>query len=141
MLLKRSSSSLPRNLALGTFGELLSILNKSESAILTFFSSPEELSSASDKATFFAKNFSKNSNLDDSAISFLVFPSRTNSKLHNASIAPKIAKTFIKNLDSSNMSGCDCSTVLVLKNYVPELSFILAKLFNMCLKDSCFPDC
>ena len=23
----------------------------------------------------------------------------------------------------------------------PELSYILAELFNMCLKESCFPDC
>ena len=30
---------------------------------------------------------------------------------------------------------------MVLKNCEPELSYILAKLFNNCLKDSCFPDC
>ena len=39
------------------------------------FSGPEVLSSASDKAKLFAKNFSKNSDLDDSSISLLVFPS------------------------------------------------------------------
>ena len=31
--------------------------------------------------------------------------------------------------------------MVVLKNCEPELSFILAKLFNKCLKESCFPDC
>ena len=31
--------------------------------------------------------------------------------------------------------------VVVLKNGEPELSYILAELFNMCLKESCFPDC
>ena len=31
--------------------------------------------------------------------------------------------------------------VVVLKNCEPELSLILAKLFNNCLKESCFPDC
>ena len=31
--------------------------------------------------------------------------------------------------------------MLVLKNCEPELSYILAKLFNKCLKESCFPDC
>ena len=41
------------------------------------------LSSASDKAKLFVKNFSKNSNLDDSGISLFVFLSRTNVKLHN----------------------------------------------------------
>ena len=31
--------------------------------------------------------------------------------------------------------------VVVLKNSEPELSYILAELFNKCLKESCFPDC
>ena len=31
--------------------------------------------------------------------------------------------------------------MVVLKNCEPELSYILAELFNMCLKESCFPDC
>ena len=30
---------------------------------------------------------------------------------------------------------------MVLKNCEPELSYILAKLFNKCLKESCFPHC
>ena len=29
---------------------------------------------------------------------------------------------------------------MVLKNCEPELSYILAELFNKCLKESCFPD-
>ena len=98
------------------------------------------LSSASDKAKLFAKNFSKNSNLDDSGISSPVFPSRTNLKLPNISITPKMVKKVITNLDSSKASGPDCIPVVVLKNCEPELSYILAKLFNMCLKESCFPD-
>ena len=99
------------------------------------------LSSASDKAKLFAKNFSKNSNLDDSGISLPIFPSRTNLKLHNISVTPKIVKKVITNLDSSKASGPGCISVVVLKNYEPELSYILAELFNMCLKESCFPDC
>ena len=35
----------------------------------------------------------------------------------------------------------DCIPVVVLKNFESELSYVLAKLFNMCLKESCFPDC
>ena len=42
-----------------------------------------EVSSSSDKAKLFIKNFSRNSNLDDSGIPLLVFPSRSNLKLHN----------------------------------------------------------
>ena len=99
------------------------------------------LSSASDKAKLFAKNFSKNSNLDDSGVSLPVFPSRTNLKLHNISITPKMVKKVITNLDSSKASGPDCVPVVVLNNCEPELSYIPAKLFNKCLKESCFPDC
>ena len=98
------------------------------------------LSSASDKAKLFAKNFSKNSNLDDSGISLHVFPSRTNLKLHIC-ITPKIVKNIITNLDTSKASAPDCIPVVVLKNCEPELSYILAKLFNMCLKESCSPGC
>ena len=75
-----------------------SVLNKGKSAIPPLFNGPEVLSSASDKAKLFAKNFSKNSNLDDSSISLPVFPSRTNLKLHNISITPKIIKKVIMNL-------------------------------------------
>ena len=45
------------------------------------------------------------------------------------------------NLDLSKASGPDCIPVVVLKNFEPELSYILAELFNKCLKESCFPDC
>ena len=47
----------------------------------------------------------------------------------------------MKNLDSSNASDPDFIPVMVLKNCEPELSDILAELFNKCLKQSCFPDC
>ena len=67
----------------------------------------EVLSSASDKAKLFAKNFSKNSDLDDSGISLPVFPSRTNLKLHDISVIPKMVKKVIINLDSSKTSDPD----------------------------------
>ena len=98
------------------------------------------LSSAFDKAKFFVKNFSKNFNLDDVGISLPVFSCRTNLKLHDISITPKMVKKVIMNLDSSKASGPDCIPVVVLKNCEPELSYILAELFNMCLQESCFPD-
>ena len=50
------------------------------------------LSFASDKAKLFAENVSKNSNLDDSSISIPVFPSRTNLKLDNISVTPKMVE-------------------------------------------------
>ena len=45
------------------------------------------------------------------------------------------------NLDDSGISLPDCISVVVLKNCESELSYILAELFNKCLKESCFPDC
>ena len=107
-----------------------SVLKKGKSAIPPLINGPELLSSASDKAKLFAKNFSKISNLDDSGISLPVFPCRTNLKLHNISLTPKMVKKVIPNLDSSKASGPDCIPGVVLKNCEPELSYILAKLFN-----------
>ena len=89
-----------------------SVLNKGKSTVPP----PFILSSPSDKAKLFAKNFSINSNLDDSGISLPVFPSRTNLKLHNISITPKMVKKVITNLDSSKAPGPDCIPVMVLKN-------------------------
>ena len=91
------------------------------------------MSSASDKAKLFAGNVPENSNP--------VFASRNSLKLLSISIAPKIVKKVITSLDSSKASGSDCIPAVVLKNCGPELSCILAEIFNMCLKDSCFPDC
>ena len=80
------------------------------------------LSSAFDKAKLFPENFSKNSNLDDSGISLPVFPSRTNLKPHNISVTPKMVTMVRMNLDLSKASGPDCISVVVPKNYEPELS-------------------
>ena len=52
-----------------------------------------------------------------------------------------MVKKVITNLASSKASGPDCIPVVVLKNCELELSYILAELFNMCLKESCFPGC
>ena len=99
------------------------------------------LSYASYKAKLFAENLSKNSNLDDSGISLPAFRSTTTLKLNNTSVTSKMAKKVTMNLDLSKASGPDCIPVVVLKNYEPELSYILAELFSKCLKESSFSDC
>ena len=99
------------------------------------------LSSASDQAKLFAKKFIVNSHIDKSGISLPVFPPRTNLKLYDITVTPKIVKNVITNLDSSKASGPDCIPVVTLKNCEPELSYILTELFNNCLKEPCFPDC
>ena len=84
------------------------------------------------------KIFSKNSSLDDLGVSLPICPSRTNVKLHNVSVTRKMVKMVVSNLDSSKASGPDCIPVVVPNNYKSELSYILAELFNQCLKESFF---
>ena len=139
---KRKESITSRKLGSRVFWRIAnSVLNKDKSGIPPLFNGPEVLSSASNKAKLFAEIFSLNSNLDDSGVSLPVFPSRTNLKLHNISITPKMVRKVVMNLDLSKASGPDCIPVVVLKICEPELSYILAELFNKCLKESCFPDC
>ena len=88
------------------------------------------LSSASDKAKLFAKNFSKKSNLDDSVIFLLACLSRTNTKLHIIHVTLKLVKKVKTNPDLSKVPGPDCVHVVVLKNGKSELSYILGELFN-----------
>ena len=98
------------------------------------------LSSESDKAKFFAKNFSKNSKCDNSGISLPVFPSKINLKLHNIYVTQKMVKKVIMKLASSKTSAPECITVVFLMICEPELCYIIADLLNKCLKESCFPD-
>ena len=131
MLIKQESTT-SQKLGSHDFWQIAnSVLNKGKSAIPPLFNGLEVLSSASDKAKLFAETFSMNSNLDDSGISLPVFPSKTNLKLHNISVTPNVVKEVIINLDFSKAS----------KKCEPEPSYILAELFNRCLKQSCFPDC
>ena len=129
MVIKQKSRSFPRNLALKTFGEL-PIVFSTKVNLLYILYSKALLSSASDIVKLFAENFSKNSNLDDSGISLPVFPSRTNPKLHNIFVTPKMVKKVIANLDLSKASGPHCIPVVVLKNCEPELSYILVEVFS-----------
>ena len=64
---------------------------------------------------------------------YLFSPFRTNLKLHDISVTPKVVKKVIMNLNLSKASGPDCIPAVVLKNSEPEHSFILAELFSKCL--------
>ena len=68
----------------------------------------------------FAKNFSKNSNLDDWVslylLSLLEFIWN-----YIISLTPEMVKKVIMNLDLSEASGLDCIPVVVLKNFKHEL--------------------
>ena len=108
------------------------VLNKNKYAIPPLFISPEVLQNCSLK-TFVITLILMTQVLE-------VFCSRSNLKLH-ISITPKMVKKVITNPDSLNTSGPDCISLVLLKNCQPELSYILAEIFNVCLKESCFPDC
>ena len=108
---------------------------------MLLFNGSELLSWASDEAKSLPKYFSKKSNLEGSGTPSPVFSSRPKLKLCNISVTLKIVKKVIMNLDLSKASGPDCIPVVVLKSCEPELSYILADIFNKCLKESCFPDC
>ena len=126
MLIKPDRPSLPRNLALRIFGKLPIVFSTKVNLLYLFHSI-----FSSDKTKLIAKNFLKNSNPEDFGIPLPVPSSRTNLKLHNVSATPKMVKKVIMNLDSSKASGLDCVPVVVLKDCNPELSKILAELFNM----------
>ena len=63
------------------------------------------LYSASGKVKLFDENFHKNFNLDDSGFSLPVFPSKTNLKLQNIPVTPKIVRKVIIKLNLSKTSG------------------------------------
>ena len=48
-----------------------------------------------------------------------------------------MVKMVLMNFDSSKAFCPVCITVVVLKNCDPELSYIIAELFNMRLKEPC----
>ena len=51
-------------------------------------------------------------------------------KLHNISLNPKMVKKVIMNLDLSKAYVPDGIPMVALKNCDPELSYMLAELFN-----------
>ena len=140
MLLRQTTPSLPRNLALGTFGELPIVISTKVSLLYLLYPTSWRKCCLLHliKQNLFAENISKTSNLDNSGISLPVFSSRTNLKLRDISVTPKMVKKVKTNFDLSKASGPDCTPVVVLKNCQSELSYIPAKLFNKRLRSLVF---
>ena len=142
LLIKQKSPSLPRNLALRTYGKLLIVFSTKVNLLYFLYSAACRCCLLLlIKQNCLLKTFLRTLILMTWVSLYLFFHSRTNLKLHNLFITPKIVKKVIINLDSSKVSGPDYIPVVVIKNCEPEFSYILAELFNMCLKVSCFPDC
>ena len=142
MLIKQKNPSLPRNLTLRTFGELPIVFLTKVNRIYLLYSTVQRCCLLHlIKQNCLMKTFLRTLILMTQVYLYLFSASRTNQKLHNISVTPKMVKKFIKNLDLSKASGPDCIPVVVPKNCEPELFYILAELFNKDLKESCFPDC
>ena len=73
------------------------------------------------KQNCFSKIFFKNYYLDESYISLPAFPLRTNLKLIDIPVTPKLVKKVITNLDLSKASGPECIPVVFLKKCESEL--------------------
>ena len=84
MAVNQNSISLPTpKLSSRGFRQFLIMFSTKLDLLFVFFNSPEALSSGSDEAKLLAGNVSDDTNLDDSGISLLAFPSRTKLKLCN----------------------------------------------------------
>ena len=115
------------------------IFNRGKATIPSLINGPEVISTSSGKAKIFASNFAANSTLDDQGHTLPDFPTLTDSSIDSFTIKAKDIAKSIQNLDSSKATGPDGIPVVVLKKLCPEISPILAKLFNKCLKEECFP--
>ena len=71
---------------------------------------------------------------------YLFFSFKTYLKLHNISVSPTLVEKIKRNLDLSKVSDPDHIRVVVLKNCEPKLSYRLAELINMWLKEFNFLD-
>ena len=137
MLMKQKHLTILRTLALRTFGELPIVFSTKVNLLYLLYLTVRRCF----LLHLLKQSCLLNSNLDDSRISLPAFPCRTNLKLHNIFLTPKMVKKIIMNLDLSKASGPDCIPVVILNNCEPEPFSILTELFNKCLKESCFPDC
>ena len=115
------------------------VLNRGKASIPTLVVDSSQVTSSKDKANIFASKFAANSNLDDLGSLPPEFPPVTDEKLCESKVTASLISKLITELDSTKATGPDGIPVVVLKHLNPELSPILAKLFNRCLKEKCFP--
>ena len=117
------------------------IFRKGKSIIPPLFCAPEVLSSSKDKAELFARTFSCNSTLNSAGHPIPTLSPRSSTTLSELNITPQFVSNVISCLKTSTAPGPDDIPAIVLKMCAPELSSILAKLFNKCLIEGCFPSC
>ena len=129
MLIKQKIPSLPSNLALRTFGDLLIVFSTKVNLLQLLYSMTWRCC---------ILHLIKQNCLLKTVLRTLIlmtwylfiFPSRTTLKLHNISVTRKMVKKVIINF---YFIGPDCILVVVLKICEPELLYVLAEFFNKCL--------
>ena len=139
MLITQKNLSLPRNVTVGSFCKLLIVFSAKINLLYLFYSTAWRHSLLPlVKQNCLMKPFLRTLILNAQVSLLPDFPSRTNLKLHNISVTPKMLKN-IMNLDLSKAYGLDCIPAVVLKKCEPGLSCIPAELFSV-FRKSCFPD-
>ena len=131
MLIKQKSPSLPTNLALRTVGELAILFPTKVSQLYLLYSTTWRLCLLHlIKQNCLLKIFPRTLILMTQVSLYLFSLLELIWNFINISVTPKMVKKVTLNLDLSKASGPDCIPVVVLKNYEPKLSYILAGLFN-----------
>ena len=110
MLIIQKSLSRPRNMTLGTFGELLTVFSTKLNLLHILYSMVPRCC---------LLHLIMQNCLQKTFLGTLILMTQ---KLHNISVTPKMVKKVITNLDLSKMSGPDFVPMVVLKNCEPKLS-------------------
>ena len=137
ILIKEKILSIPRNLALRTFHKLLIVLSRKLNLLYLFYSMAQRCPLLHlIKRNCLLKTFVRTLILMTQVSLYLV------SLLELIwdriiSVTPKMVKKVIMNLDLSKAYGPDCIPMVVIRNCVPEVSYILTEFFNKFLKESC----
>ena len=133
MLIKQKNPSLSINLVLRNFGELPIVFSTKVNLLYLLFSMAQSCCLLHlINRNYLLKNFLKTLILM-TQVSFYLFSLLELILNYMISVTPKMVKKLIMNLDLSKASGTDCIPVVILKNCKPELSYILAEIFNECL--------
>ena len=123
MLIKQKSPLHPRNLALVAFSKLPIACSTIVNLLYLFYSTAHICCLLHlIKQNCLLKTFLINQILMTQLSLYLFLLFRTNLKLHNISVSPKMVKKAIMILDLAKASGPDCIPVVVLKNCDPKLS-------------------
>ena len=133
MLIKQKNPSLSINLVLRNFGELPIVFSTKVNLLYLLFSMAQSCCLLHlINRNYLLNNFLKTLILM-TQVSFYLFSLLELILNYMISVTPKMVKKLIMNLDLSKASGTDCIPVVILKNCKPELSYILAEIFNKCL--------